>query len=56
MGIVRAAFFIVGTSIGAGFISGAELVRFFRGEQFLLPVILSSVLFSLLVFVFLRLG
>ena len=56
MGILRAAFFIVGTSIGAGFISGAELVRFFRGEQFLLPVILSSALFMALVFLFLQIG
>lgn len=56
MGILRATFFIVGTSIGAGFISGAELVRFFRGEQFLLPVILSSLIFMALVRHFLRLG
>ena len=56
MGIFRATFFIVGTSIGAGFISGAELVRFFRGEQFLFPVLLSSLVFMLLVFLFLRIG
>ncbi len=56
MGILRATFFIVGTSIGAGFISGAELVRFFRGEQYVLPVILSSALFSALIFLFMRWG
>lgn len=56
MGILRATFFIVGTSIGAGFISGAELVRFFRGEEFFLPVVLSSLLFMFLVRLFLRLG
>lgn len=56
MGILRATFFIVGTSIGAGFISGAELVRFFRGGQFAVPVLLSSLIFFLLVFLFLRIG
>ncbi len=31
MGILRTAFFLVGTTIGAGFLTGAELVRFFGG-------------------------
>lgn len=56
MGILRATFFIVGTSIGAGFISGAELVRFFRGEQFFVPVLLSSAVFASLVYLFLWIG
>ena len=56
MRILRATFFIVGTSIGAGFISGTELVRFFRGKQFFLPVVISSVIFAALVCLFLRVG
>lgn len=56
MGILRATFFIVGTSIGAGFISGAELVRFFHGERFIFPVVLSSALFSVLIFLYMRWG
>ena len=35
--------FIIGTSIGAGFLSGAELVRFFHTEGFFLPVMLGAV-------------
>lgn len=56
MGVLQATFFIVGTCIGAGFISGAELVRFFRGELFVLPVLLSCAVFAGLLYLFLRLG
>ena len=56
MGIFQGAFFIVGTGIGAGFISGAELARFFPSVGFVLPVMLSSVLFFLECLLFLRLG
>ncbi len=56
MKTLRNAFFIVGTSIGAGFLSGAELVRFFRGKYFVLPVILSSAIFCGMCFLYLYLG
>lgn len=56
MGVVQTALFIVGTSIGAGFISGAELVRFFHGERFFLPLLLSCALFAALLYLFMRLG
>ena len=48
MGMIRATLFIVGTCIGAGFVSGAELVRFFGAEGFLTPVLLSSFAFIFL--------
>ena len=56
MGIFAAAAFIVGTSLGAGFLSGAELVRFFGAERFLPSVLLSSFVFFLLSTLFLLLG
>ncbi len=56
MGVFGAAAFIVGTSLGAGFLSGAELVRFFGAERFLPSVILSSAVFFLLCTLFLCLG
>lgn len=56
MGIVRGTLFIVGTSIGAGFLSGAELVRFFRGERFFLPVLVSCALFFAMCLLYLHLG
>ncbi len=56
MGIIGATFFIVGTSIGAGFISGAELVRFFPCERFLLPILISSAAFCAMCVVFLSAG
>lgn len=56
MGIVRATLFIVGTSIGAGFLSGAELVRFFQAKYFLPPVLLSSFVFFIFCVFFLFLG
>jgi uncharacterized membrane protein YkvI len=56
MGNLRGAMFIIGTSIGAGFLSGAELVRFFHTERFLLPVFLSSFVFFIVCVLFLHLG
>ena len=56
MGIIRATMFMVGASIGAGFLSGAELVRFFSSEFFLPAVIISSVLFFFLSLLFLSYG
>lgn len=47
---------MVGTCIGAGFVSGAELVRFFGIDGFLLPGVLSSVVFFLLLTQALELG
>ncbi len=49
-------FIITGGAIGAGFISGAELVRFFHTEFYLLPVILSAALFAALCYVLLSFG
>jgi uncharacterized membrane protein YkvI len=54
--VVRGALFIVGTSIGAGFLSGAELVRFFHTERFFLPVLLSTLLYFGACVLYLRLG
>ena len=56
MGFLRGAFFIVGGTIGAGFITGAELVRFFGVNNFLLPLMLSCALFFLLCILYLYLG
>ncbi len=56
MGVLCGALFIVGSTIGAGFITGAELVRFFGGSGFLVPLILSSLLFFLLTALHLHLG
>ena len=56
MGVFGAAAFIVGTSLGAGFLSGAELVRFFGAERFLLSVLISSAVFFVLCTLFLLLG
>lgn len=56
MGLFRGVFFILGGAIGAGFISGAELVRFFHTKYFLLSLFSSSALFGLLVWRFLVLG
>lgn len=53
---VRTVFLIVGGTIGAGFISGAELVRFFHTQTFFFPVLFSSLLFALICAYFLRLG
>lgn len=56
MKVFQGALFIVGGTIGAGFISGAELVRFFYGEKFVLPVLLSSGFFFAMSSLFLLLG
>ncbi len=56
MGVLRGAFFIVGGTIGAGFITGAELVRFFGADRFMLPLVCSCALFFVLTYLFLRLG
>lgn len=56
MGIFRATLFIVGTCIGAGFVSGAELVRFFGTEGFLFPVLASTLAFCFLLVLALLLG
>ena len=56
MGILGATMFIVGTCIGAGFVSGAELVRFFKTDGFLFPVIVSCLAFFCFLVLFLSLG
>ncbi len=56
MGLLRGAFFIVGGTIGAGFITGAELVRFFGVNNFLLPLVQSCVLFFLFCILYLYMG
>lgn len=56
MGVLRGTLFIVGTSIGAGFLSGAELVRFFHTERFFLPVLFSCTVYFFAVLLFLWLG
>ncbi len=48
MKTLRGAAIIIGGTIGAGFISGAELVRFFHTKYFVLPVLFSSFLFAAL--------
>lgn len=52
----EATAFIVGTSLGAGFLSGAELVRFFGAERFFPSVLISFAVFFLLSTLFLSLG
>ncbi len=56
MGVLRGAFFIVGGTIGAGFITGAELVRFFGCKNFLVPLLCSCFFFFLLCLLYLRIG
>ena len=56
VGVIQSTLFIVGTSIGAGFLSGAELVSFFPTGGFFLPVIFSSALFCAACVLFLSLG
>lgn len=56
MGVFQAVALIVGTTLGAGFLSGAELVRFFGAEKFLPSVLLSSTAFFCLSALFLVLG
>lgn len=56
MGVVRATLFLVGVSIGAGFISGAELVSFLACEYVLWAIALFAIAFFLLCFQLLSLG
>jgi uncharacterized membrane protein YkvI len=56
MEILNTTLFIVGTVIGAGFISGAELIRFFPCEAFLIPTLLSAALLCAMTVFFLYLG
>ncbi|MGN0822441.1 MAG: hypothetical protein ACI4NG_01580, partial [Candidatus Gallimonas sp.] len=56
MEVLSTALFIVGTVIGAGFISGAELVRFFPSGEFVPPVSVSCLLLCAFLFLFLLLG
>ena len=45
--VLSTVFLMLGAIIGAGFVSGAELVSFFGAENFLSPVIIATVLTSL---------
>ena len=56
MGALRGAFFILGGAIGAGFISGAELVHFFHTKYYLWRVLAASAVFALLARCYLFLG
>ncbi len=47
---------VVGGAIGAGFISGAELVRFFYARTFFFAVVLSSLLFAYFAYALLKMG
>lgn len=53
---VKSVLVIVGGAIGAGFISGAELVRFFYAKTFLLAAVCSACLFAMFSYFFLRIG
>ncbi len=53
---VKTTFTIIGTVIGAGFISGRELVRFFGGRAFLPILFLTAVLFFLYLYLLLKAG
>ncbi len=53
---VKTTFTIIGTVIGAGFISGRELVRFFGGRAFLPILCLTAVLFFLYLYLLLKTG
>ena len=55
-GQVRLCATLVGTVVGAGFISGAELVRFFPAEGFLPCLAVAALLFALCFFALFRLG
>ena len=43
---VKLSFTLVGTIVGAGFLSGAELVRFFPSEGYLSYAIISALLYA----------
>lgn len=53
---VGCIFTVVGTVVGAGFLSGRELVRFFGTESFLPFVLLSSLIFAFFIYFLLSLG
>lgn len=53
---LRGICIIIGGAIGAGFISGAELIRFFHTQYFFFPVMLSALFFFLQCALFLWLG
>lgn len=53
---LQTTLFLVGATVGAGFLSGAELVRFFPVEEFLFPLAVSSFAFFLFLHFFLSLG
>ena len=55
MGILRLTFFLVGCVLGAGFVTGAELVRFF-GKSYLPAFALSCLVFAAGCAFFLSLG
>lgn len=49
-------FTITGAVVGAGFISGRELIRFFGTENFIPSAFIAAVLFALFIYALLRLG
>jgi uncharacterized membrane protein YkvI len=54
--ILQTIFLLVGTIIGAGFITGAELVEFFGSKNFIVPLIFATILMAVaLVIVFKKL-
>jgi uncharacterized membrane protein YkvI len=53
---VKTIFTVIGSVIGAGFISGRELVRFFGGEAFPPFLLLAGLLFFVYIFFLLRAG
>lgn len=56
MRTARCVFIIMGSIIGAGFISGRELLRFFGGEGFIPTAFIASSVFFLLIYFLLSLG
>ena len=49
--ILRTVFLTTGAIIGAGFITGAELVNFFGAENFLIPLIFATIITALVLIV-----
>lgn len=56
MKTLRGAVIVIGGTIGAGFISGAELVRFFHTQNIIFPIFVSSFLFALFAALLLLIG
>ena len=54
--MVRTALFLIGTTIGAGFLTGAELIRFFGGNGYLPALALACAVYCLACAFFLSLG